>query len=195
MASSHSRNSSSNDHRPAQPSALRQAFSARHDSSDNREDQGTVPSPPTSPGPASRAAISYAFASESTPLIQGQPDSSNSRRNGIHPAHPGVCSHGTFSPRPSSPTITAHSIDDDGSDTAGSGTHIPVLDDAITTIVGHDDWKRWLKHRIRTKKMGHSRVLAEQAGFEDTTSMCVLFDRPQPLADHGLGTWHTISQP
>jgi hypothetical protein len=61
------------------------------------------------------------------------------------------------------------STDEDGS--AGSGTHIPVLDDAITKIVGHEDWKRWLKKRMRTKTMGHSSMLAEQAGFEDTTFM------------------------
>ncbi|KAH6889326.1 sulfate transporter family-domain-containing protein [Thelonectria olida] len=177
MASSHSRNNSSNDHRPAQPSALRQAFSARHGSSDDRDDEGAAFSPPTSPGPASRAAISYAFASESTPLIQGQ-SSSNARRNSIHPAHPGVCSHGTFSPRPSSPTLTARSTDADGSDTGASGTHIPVLDDAITTIVGHDDWKRWLKRRIRTKTMGHSSRLAEQAGFQDTPLMYMAYYIP-----------------
>lgn len=69
------------------------------------------------------------------------------------------------------------STDEESSETAGSGTHIPVLDSAITTIVGHDDWKRWLKKRIRTKKMGHSSMLAEQAGFKDTTSMCVPYRR------------------
>lgn len=69
--------------------------------------------------------------------------------------------------------MTMQSTDEDGSDTGASGTHIPVLDSAITTIVGHDDWKRWLKKRMRTKKMGHSSVLAEQAGFEDTAFMSV----------------------
>lgn len=65
------------------------------------------------------------------------------------------------------------SLDDDGTDTIGSGTHIPVLDDAITTIVGHEGWKKWLKKRMRTKKMGNSSRLAERAGVEDTTLMCV----------------------
>jgi hypothetical protein len=46
-----------------------------------------------------------------------------------------------------------------------------VLDNAISHIVGHEDWKKWLKRRIRTKKMGQSSQLAEQAGLHDTTLM------------------------
>jgi hypothetical protein len=34
-----------------------------------------------------------------------------------------------------------------------------------------DDWKEWLKRRMRTKKMGKSRHLAAQAGFTDTPLM------------------------
>lgn len=173
---SHSRTNSHTDHRPAQPSALRQALSAqnRSDSDNGSGSSAPMASPPASPGPTSGAPISEIFASESTPLMQGNSTTStNHRRSSIHPAHPGVCSHGTFSPRPSSPAMTMQSTDEDGSDTGGSGTHIPVLDSAITTIVGHDDWKRWLKKRMRTKKMGHSSVLAEQAGFEDTAFMSV----------------------
>ncbi|KAK7416832.1 hypothetical protein QQZ08_011855 [Neonectria magnoliae] len=177
---SHNRSSSSNDHRPSQPSALRQALSAQNRTlqgqTNNGSDDSAVPdasSPPASPGPASRASISNIFASESTPLIQGQ--SASSRRTSVHP---GLCRHGTFSPRPSSPTVTARSTDEESSETAGSGTHIPVLDSAITTIVGHDDWKKWLKRRIRTKKMGHSSVLAEQAGFQDTTLMYMAYYIP-----------------
>lgn len=67
------------------------------------------------------------------------------------------------------------SIDDDegtdGTSTPGTGTNIAVLDTAITHIVGHDDWKRWLKKRMRTKKMGQSSELAERAGFRDTPYM------------------------
>ncbi|KPM38299.1 putative sulfate transporter [Neonectria ditissima] len=176
---SHNRNSS-NDHRPSQPSALRQALSAQNRSPEGQTNNGSedgagaeVSSPPASPGPASRASISNIFAGESTPLIQSQ--SASSRRTNVHP---GLCRHGTFSPRPSSPTITARSTDEESSETAGSGTHIPVLDNAITTIVGHDDWKKWLKRRIRTKKMGHSSVLAEQAGFQDTTLMYMAYYVP-----------------
>ncbi|RSL76824.1 hypothetical protein CEP51_009614 [Fusarium floridanum] len=178
---SHSRTNSHTDHRPAQPSALRQALSAqnRSDSDNGTGSSAPMASPPASPGPTSGAAISEIFASESTPLMQGNnTTSTNHRRSSVHPAHPGLCSHGTFSPRPSSPAMTMQSTDEDGSDTGGSGTHIPVLDSAITTIVGHDDWKRWLKKRMRTKKMGHSSVLAEQAGFEDTAFMYLAYYVP-----------------
>ncbi|KAF4976597.1 hypothetical protein FZEAL_6757 [Fusarium zealandicum] len=185
---SHSRNNSSTDHRPSQPSALRQALNAQRSGEDSSRprsnDGGSSPtsghfaSPPASPGPATRASIDNIFASESTPLMQSSDSPLNRRRGSIHPAHPGVCSHGTFSPRPTSPTMTMRSIDEDGSETAGSGTHIPALDNAITTIVGHEDWKRWLSRRMRTKKMGHSSVLAEQAGFEDTSLMYVAYYVP-----------------
>lgn len=65
------------------------------------------------------------------------------------------------------------STGEDDSETAASGTKISVLDNAITTIVGNEDWKKWLKKRMRTKKMGHSNMLAERAGVEDTTLMWV----------------------
>lgn len=61
----------------------------------------------------------------------------------------------------------------DGTTTPGSGTRIPVLDDAISHIMGHEDWKRWLKKRMRTKKMGQSNELAEQAGIQHITFMFV----------------------
>ncbi|CAM1510882.1 Fc.00g083950.m01.CDS01 [Cosmosporella sp. VM-42] len=73
--------------------------------------------------------------------------------------------------------MTARSTDD-SSETAGSGTHIPVIDDAISTIVGSDDWKKWFHKRIRTKKMGQSRRLAEEAGFQDTTLMYMAYYVP-----------------
>lgn len=176
---SHSRTNSGIDHRPTQPSALRQALSAhdRNESESPAAEGSTTPtsipvaSPPDSPGHPPGATIHEIFANETTPLIDGNNQRSNTRRGSVHPAHPGVCSHGTFSPRPMSPTLTMRSTDEDGSETAGSGTHIPVLDNAITTIVGHEDWKKWLKKRMRTKTMGHSSMLAEQAGFEDTAFM------------------------
>lgn len=164
---SHSRTNSSIDHRPAQPSTLRQTVNR------NQNDASATGNlaPPESPGHPQGATIDEIFANESTPLIDGNNQRPSQRRGSVHPAHPGVCSHGTFSPRPMSPTLTMRSTDEDGSETAGSGTHIPVLDNAITTIVGHEDWKKWLKKRMRTKTMGHSSVLAEQAGIEDTAFM------------------------
>jgi hypothetical protein len=98
------------------------------------------------------------MANESTPLIRSDPCTED------HAG--GVCTHGTFSPRPSSPVgYGANSIFSDiSSDTIGqagsAGGDRP-----------DDDWKKWLKRRMRTKKMGKSRHLAAQAGFTDTPLM------------------------
>lgn len=62
--------------------------------------------------------------------------------------------------------------DDDGdSESPESTTTIAVLDNAISHVMGHDDWKRWLKKRMKTRKMDQSSELAEQAGFRDTPYM------------------------
>lgn len=71
--------------------------------------------------------------------------------------------------------------DSDGSSTPGSGTRIPALDSAISHIVGHEDWKRWLKKRMQTKKMGQSSELAEQAGIPHTVFMLVPFSYHLPI--------------
>ncbi|KAK0390113.1 hypothetical protein NLU13_3686 [Sarocladium strictum] len=173
---SHSRSSSySSDHarphRPNNPSSLRQAITASR--AGQPVDNFNRPATPPSPGPA---------RSETAPLIQERP---NGRRPSVHPAHAGYCNHGTFSPRPSSPTAPSFDgyRDEDeslgtGEETPESGTTIAVLDNAISHIVGHEDWKKWVKRRMRTKKMGHSSQLAEQAGLQDTTLMYLSYYIP-----------------
>jgi hypothetical protein len=169
--------SSSADHRPAQPSSLRQTHpppngndnGSGHDHNDDRPRTPTRPS--TRAEPVASSPRGGVFASESTPLISG--DHSHDRRSSSN-AHGGVCTHGTFSPRASSPEPLIRGMEEDedtASMSSASGTKIPVIDDAITHLVGHDDWKRWLKRRITTKKMGHSNELASQAGIQDTTLM------------------------
>lgn len=144
----------SGDHRPAQPSALRRSH----------RPSGAVR---TSQDPE---------ADESTPLVD--PDFPEECRHHSH-AHGGRCSHGTFSPRPESPlTLSTRLTDEEGSNTPETGTTIAVLDDAITGIVGHDNWKRWLGKGMRTRKMGQSRQLAEQAGFRDTPLMYLSYYIP-----------------
>ncbi|KAH7324904.1 sulfate transporter family-domain-containing protein [Stachybotrys elegans] len=152
---SHSRNSSF-DHRPAQPSALRRTITAN--APDEQDDRHDRPSPPASPGPATRSST---FATESTPLILSRDA----------PVHDGACDHGTFSPRPSSPTgLRQASLFSDGSETPVSGVG--------STDRPDDDWKRWLKKRMRTKKMGQTRHLARQAGFQDTALMYLSYYVP-----------------
>jgi hypothetical protein len=103
-----------------------------------------------------------------TPLV-----SPNRRASTVHPARAGICTHGTFGPKPESP----EPLPSDGSSTPGFGTRIPVLDNAILAVVGHDDWKKRLKRRVRTKKMGRSHEMAERAGIRDTPFM---YAQPRP---------------
>lgn len=206
------------DHRPAQPSGLRQAYTASppsrrasdgapDDDSRDRADR-RLSSPETSPrssprildddiphaGPsllprpvlhaataAHHVAHHIVHHSETTALL----------RNVLHePAHPGPCNHGTFSPRAQSPSVSVRSAmsgaeaerassigSDEDADAAADGD-LPVIDSVIAGIVGTGgaggaDWKRRLARRMRSKKMSTSSVLAEQAGFKDTTAMWV----------------------
>ena len=167
----------SGDYRPSQPSALRHSHRPSSIDPDttsdfNQSDTSSVPRP-SSPDSAAASRTGGFFATETTPLVLPNED----RRSTAHhsSAHGGVCTHGTFSPRPESPTNEPliQGSSSDGSTTPGSGTRIPILDNAISTVVGHDDWKKWLKRRMRTKKMGQSSELAEQAGIRDTPLMFV----------------------
>lgn len=154
----HSReNSASNGHRPLQPSALRQSHTppvARRAHSQGSE-------------AASRRPMVDGPAAESTPLVAKE----SQQRCGVHAAaaHAGLCNHGTFSPRPSSPT---NGLGPSGhGDAMGSGASVVSLDSAVSQLGGTDDWKRWLKARMRTKKMDQSSQLAQQAGFRFTPLM------------------------
>ena len=147
----HSRESSSYNHRPSQPSALRNSYTAAQSSTfTNRHSQDDSED-----------------TSESTPLF-----SSQDRDRHRSQAHEGACSHGTCSPRPCTPDNETLGTGSDGSRTPATGTTIAVLDDAITNIMGNDDWKKWMKKKMKTRKMGQSHALAEQNGFKDTPLMC-----------------------
>ena len=170
----HSRESSyTYDHRPSQPSTLRQSYTAGQSYSSSSTIDDVLASDSTF----------HNENTESTPLLHESDDhnldsttSLHKSHSRSHPAHAGPCNHGTFSPRPSTPTEEYPFNDANGSESAGSetpvsGTTIAVLDNAISGLVGHDDWKKWLKRRMRTKKMGQSRELAHRAGFQDTPLM------------------------
>lgn len=132
---------SSKDHRPLQPSTLRQSHT-----------------PPSRPGSgdsnSSDAYPSIAAVGESTPLIR---DGQSGQ-------------HGTFSPRGYSPinglfSGSTDDGDDDGErESEGQGGF-------FASLTASDEWKRWLSRRMRTTKMGQSSEIAEQAGFRDTPFM------------------------
>ncbi|KAF4595090.1 sulfate transporter [Ophiocordyceps camponoti-floridani] len=91
-----------------------------------------------------------AAATESMPLV---------RPAAALPGHLAPRSrHGTFSPRPPSPRDTVASVESGAS--------------------GADDWKRWLRGRMRTRKMDHSHRLAQQAGFRFTPLMYLAYYVP-----------------
>lgn len=164
---SHNRSSSySGDYRPAQPSNLRQSHRVPSISAHHSDPHGSSTILPSE-------ATSSAEATESTPLIQGQIIEPRGRRPSIHPAHDGLCTHGTFSPRASSPTepFFNQNWDDESTSAAGSSHKHSDSDSAVP---GNEDWQRWLKRRIKTRRMGQSRELAEQAGIRDTPMMFVL---------------------
>lgn len=117
------------------------------------------------PGSAAPTGSGGVFTSEGTPLM-------GDRRSETFPAD-GAYRHGTFSPRPETPDQPLRGSSSDGASSPGSGTRIPALDNAISNVMGSDDWKRWLRKRMRTKKMGQSSELAEQAGIRDTPLMFV----------------------
>ncbi|KAL7806399.1 sulfate transporter family domain-containing protein [Trichoderma aethiopicum] len=139
---------SSKDHRPLQPSTLRQSHT-----------------PPSRPGSgdsnSSDAYPSIATVGESTPLIR---DGQSGQ-------------HGTFSPRGYSPinglfSGSTDDGDDDGErESEGQGGF-------FASLTASDEWKRWLSRRMRTTKMGQSSEIAEQAGFRDTPFMYLAYYIP-----------------
>ncbi|PFH61814.1 hypothetical protein XA68_16148 [Ophiocordyceps unilateralis] len=104
--------------------------------------------------PSSVADSSGVVAAESTPLVRALPGHMAASRY----------RHGTFSPRPASPLGGARSGD--------------TVFSVESTASGTDDWKRWLRSRMRTRKMDQSDRLAQQAGFRFTPLMYLAYYVP-----------------
>jgi len=169
--------SASHGHAPAHPSGLRQSHSAASyaslaDAADTRAGD-SPPLSPRSPPPASNETYIPGFdlagpsnrpetATESTSLLDFRE----------HPAHEGPCNHGTFSPRPMSPTdsVAADSHIYSGSESDGS---VPTMDGVLSVEARKKrrSWKKQLASRMKSKKMSTSSVLAKRHGFKDSTLM------------------------
>ncbi|KAK4446061.1 high affinity sulfate transporter 2 [Podospora aff. communis PSN243] len=174
--------SASHDHAPTHPSGLRQSHSAASYTSlpdAAAEDNGreSPPLSPRSPPPASNETHIPGFslagpsrraetATETTSLLGYQEH-----------AHEGPCNHGTFSPRPMSPTdsLVADSHAS-GSESDGSP---PVMDGLLSSEARkkRKSWKK-LASQMRSKKMSTSRVLAKRHGFKDSTLMYLSYYLP-----------------
>lgn len=160
----------SNAHAPATPSGLRQSYTASPDSSPEL----------TRSGPSRTPSDHTRVASESTGLL-----SDTLYRD--H-AHEGPCDHGTFSPRPTSPSASyqpQNGVSQNGSRAASPGasseSSLPIIDNIVAYVSakGAPDWrKRWAK-RMRTKTMGRSSELAERHGVKDNAYMYVLHTQAQ----------------
>lgn len=178
MAPSSQLPAASNPHAPANPSGLRQSYTAGSygsvDSGNSSDRPMSPPSPDyrTKPGPSSRQR-----ATENTSLLESALDF----REHDHP-HDGECNHGTFSPRPMSPT---------GSSLLGGGEYFTQSDSEseAATTPGLDDparehrrksksWRKQWAARMRSKKMSTSSALAQRHGIEDSPLMYLSYYLP-----------------
>ncbi|KAK3986862.1 putative sulfate transporter [Cladorrhinum sp. PSN332] len=178
MAPSPQSPAASNPHAPTHPSGLRQSYTA---GSYGSIDSGTSSDRPISPpspdyrsraGPSSRQRVS-----ENTALL----DSALDFREHENP-HEGECDHGTFSPRPMSPT---------SSSLLGGGDYFTQSDsesealtpgpDGTDKTGGKKKSKSWRKEwaaRMRSKKMSTSSVLAQRHGVKDSPLMYLSYYLP-----------------
>lgn len=98
--------------------------------------------------------------------------------------HEGPCNHGTFSPRPGTPSssiLDPICLDAGesprGEPEIGSST-VPIIGPVLDHIVGGANWKqRWVK-RMRSKKINNSHALAEEAGLQDSMTMYLSYYVP-----------------
>jgi len=182
----------SHDHAPVHPSGLRQShtaasYSSLADAADAADAAGRQDSPPLSPmspppqtndrdvpglslaGPSRQQSQHqhqhHDGASEHTPLLGSE------LLDFRETAHEGPCNHGTFSPRPMSPTDSLgadpHFLS--GSESDGS---LPALDAVMSeSSRKRRSWKKQLTARMKSKKMSTSSILAKRHGLEDSTLM------------------------
>jgi hypothetical protein len=88
--------------------------------------------------------------------------------------HEGPCNHGTFSPRPTSPTNSLFAGSHTHSD-AESDAPMPGVDGVLSASSAKraKSWKKQWALRIKSKKMSTSSALAQQHGFKDSALMLV----------------------
>ena len=169
------------DHAPAQPSGLRKSYTASSYGSSLEETFNDQQSPPASPAgrpqisktaagisehdlarPGASGHAGPATPTETTSLLVGVLDREH--------VHEGPCGHGTFSPRPMSPTDDYFS--DSHTDT-DSEVSMPLIDGVMAAEARkkRKSWKKQLASRMKSKRMASSSVLAERHGVKDSALM------------------------
>lgn len=148
-------------HSPSTPSGLRQSYTAS--SSDTSHTLSSPASPEQARSGPSRNP------SETTGLL------SSDELYGDH-AHEGPCDHGTFSPRPGTPsTIGRQHGSRNPSPGESSESSLPIIDSVVAFVAakGAPDWRKKWARRMRSKTMSTSSELAERHGVKDSAFMCV----------------------
>ena len=195
----HKRATSSHRHNPITPSGLRQTHTVstplgpEHDNGSQdapttlpvdltrtNTSRGTAMSPPLSPvGVRGRIGGFDEATPPAGPSGSGRrmTEATALLRDWRERPHPGPCSHGTFSPRPGTPssTIIERVESDPGGashdETESTTSSIPVLDAVIGGLMGLPDWKKKLAKRAMSNKMSSSGSLAKEAGVKDSVYM------------------------
>lgn len=162
-------NSNSHNHAPANPSGLRQSYTASA-GSDSETSSAPMMSRPSS--------NLHRLPSETSPLLSNNFDHEH--------VHDGPCDHGTFSPQPASPTASlgpSNNVSQYGSRAPSPGaseSSLPIIDSVVAYVSakGAPDWrKRWAK-RMKSKTMHRSSELAERHGVKDNAFMYLSYYLP-----------------
>lgn len=160
--------STPHNHAPSTPSGLRQSYTASPESSPEL----------LRPGP------SRANSDSASSLLQPPSETTALLGEVLYRehAHDGPCDHGTFSPRPMSPTASvgptnnqSQSISRAPSPGASSESSLPLLDSVVAYVSakGASDWRRRWAKRMKSKTMHRSSELAERHGVQDSAFMYV----------------------
>ncbi|KAK4118324.1 hypothetical protein N657DRAFT_638120 [Parathielavia appendiculata] len=155
----------SQNHAPVHPSGLRQTYTASSSSSDERNPRAASPEiPPTHRHAGKRPTEATALLPTAGVLDLRE-----------H-AHEGPCNHGTFSPRPTSPTSSLHdSISPSESEAEAS---YPGIYGVLSGSSRRRSWKTQWAAKLRSKKMSTSSQLAERHGVKDSLLMYLSYYLP-----------------
>lgn len=151
-------------HAPTQPSGLRQSYTAGSYGSIDSNVSSAGSSPDQHPGPSSTRPI------ETSALLGSALDF---REHDSAAVHEGECTHGTFSPRPMSPTGSSL-LGDDLTESEAEGP----AENREERRKKRKDWKKAWAKKIRSKTMSRSSALAERHGVKDNAFMYLSYYLP-----------------
>ncbi|GAB1318357.1 hypothetical protein MFIFM68171_08567 [Madurella fahalii] len=162
------------DHAPTNPSGLRQAYTASSYSSTEGSPYPHSPPSPDRGDPASAhrhaAGPSTQQPTETTSLLEAALDFREQ-------LHEGPCNHGTFSPRPVSPSsFHADTLSPSESE---SESVLPGIDGILAgPSRKRKSWGKQWATKMRSKKMSTSSALAERHGVKDSALMYLSYYLP-----------------